>query len=85
MDTSKLLKLLCLFVAADQLNHLAESNIDVQEPQTTEGTPEIGIIPQVLKLNFVRRKQGGKMVQGPRIHPWEYHQESTNLKSEDGE
>ena len=59
------MKLLNLLTAADELKSFAEGDIDVQQPQATEGTTEIGVIPQVLKLDFMAGEEAGEMIQGP--------------------
>ena len=47
------------------MKSFAEGDIDVQQPQATEGTTEIGVIPQVLKLDFMAGEEAGEMIQGP--------------------
>ena len=42
-----------------------ESDVDVQQPQGTEGSTEIGVVPEVLKLDFMAWEESGEMVQGP--------------------
>ena len=43
----------------------AESDVDVQKPQGTEGSTEIGVVPEILKLYFMTREESREMVQGP--------------------
>jgi len=57
--------MLGLFAAPDELKGFAQTDINVQQPQGTEGGAEIGLVPKVLKLDFMAGKESGEMVQCP--------------------
>ena len=82
---AKRLKLRGFFAVTDQNDDFAESYIDVYESQAAERAAEIGVIPQILKVDFIGREQAGEVIQRPGVQPGKYHQESTDFKGEDRE
>src|ERR1700733_5842592 len=79
------MKLLGLFTSTDQLDDLAQCNIYIEQAQAAERSAKIWIIPQILNRDLVGRKEAGKVIQGPGIHPRENYQKGPDLKREDSE
>ena len=74
-----------MLASADEVDNLAESDIDVQKAQATEGAAEVGVVPDVLDSDLIFGEEAGDVVEAPGIHPGEDDQEGTDFKGKEGE
>jgi hypothetical protein len=74
-----------LYAGTDEPKSGADSDVNVKEAEATKGAAEIRVIPKVLEFDFMPGEETRKMVQSPRIHPREYHQENADFEGEDRE
>ncbi len=74
-----------MLASADEVDDLAEGDINVQKTQATEGAAEVWVVPDVLDGDLILGEETGDVVEAPGIHPGEDYQEGSDFKGEEGE